>query len=423
MASEQIPLRRKALYILAIHALVLVPLVVYLELVTWWLGGASQAGSYIVSSQRLNHTFKPNSEWLHQEWMNQDPEWREPYLHQYNSEGWIETYDVELSKPADVYRIFYVGDSFVEGTAPMSDSLPSLVETGLGREARRRGSALRYEVINTGTSSYSPLLYYLLIQFKLLDYDPDLIVINVDMTDDFDDWKYRRTAIFDEAGRPLASPPRDVARDIFVDTRDGVVRATWLTRTQLLLAEHSNFFRYLQHALAGASPRNTPDSTAATSSADADIYPRWAWCQDEWDAMTQENVGQTFDTLRADRLALARGGRRVDVDGRSPLPPVHPQRCSATASDRESDARHSGQHVGPPAPRARNARPRAGSGIPELLRGLGADHPGHTAASLLLPGRHALQSAWLRPVGRRTAALSAGRAQRAPANAIHPRNP
>jgi hypothetical protein len=184
--------------------------------------------SHVVTSWRVNHTWKPGGRSLHREWVARNPRFPEPYTHTYNRQGWIEDYDVSQEKPEGTWRVFYVGDSFVEGTAPMHQSLPSRVEEGLN--ARAPDSGPRVEVINTGTSSYSPLIHYVLIRHVLLDYDPDLIIVVVDMTDDYDDWKYRATAIFDGEGNPWAVPPRDLYAAPFLDTGSGPVIATPTTK-------------------------------------------------------------------------------------------------------------------------------------------------------------------------------------------------
>jgi hypothetical protein len=56
------------------------------------------------------------------------------------------------------------------------------------------------EVVNTGVSSYSTMVYYLLVSQRLAALAPDLIVINMDLTDVYDDMVYDRIARYDDAG-------------------------------------------------------------------------------------------------------------------------------------------------------------------------------------------------------------------------------
>ncbi len=220
-----------------------------------------------------------------------------PFERNWNKQGWVETYDVEPNKPDTTYRIFYLGDSFVEGNVATDESLPSFVEQELGQ--RVLGQDLRFEVINAGVGSYSPVLYYIRLRYQIMDFDPDLVVVVVDMTDDFDDWKYRLTVIHDSDGNPAAAPPRDIFASEFIDTRRGVVKATFWTRLQLFLFSKSHFFAYLSYL--GAEKLATEVNTPLPPGSDKRIYQRGAWFEDEWDSFTKENVDLTFDVLR--RLA------------------------------------------------------------------------------------------------------------------------
>ena len=210
---------------------------------------------------------------------------------------WAESYDVQPNKPDNTYRIFYLGDSFVEGLVARHESLPNLVEQRL--EERARGRGLQFEVINAGVGSYSPVLYYILLRYQIMDFDPDLVVVVVDMTDDFDDWKYRLTMIPDSDGNPAAAPPRDIFASEFIDTSKGTVKATFWTRLQLFLFSKSHLFAYLSYL--GAEKLVTEMNTPLPPDSETRIYQRWAWCRDEWDSFTRENVDLTFDVLR--RLA------------------------------------------------------------------------------------------------------------------------
>ena len=252
-------------------------------------------GAY-VPSWRFNHVPKANNSVRTNELVALNPDFP-PFERNWNKQGWAESYDVEPTKPDDTYRIFYIGDSFVEGMVATDESLPSLVEQGL--EQRVRGRDLRFEVINAGVASYSPVLYYIRLRYQIMDFDPDLAVVVVDMTDDFDDWKYRLTVIHDSDGNPAAAPPRDIFASEFIDTRRGAVKATFWTRLQLFFFSKSHFFAYLSYL--GAEKLATEVNTPLPPDSEKQIYQRGAWCRDEWDSFTKENVDLTFDVLR--RLA------------------------------------------------------------------------------------------------------------------------
>jgi len=273
----------------------------------------SKPSDVIVGDLIVNHTWRPNARFIHDEWVANNPDFPEPYVHRTNRQGWLENYDVEVAKPANTYRIFYVGDSFTEGTAPMDQSVPSLVETRLNAIAEN--GRWRYEVINTGTTSYSPTIYYLLVRYVLMKYSPDLIVVNVDMTDDFDDWKYSQTLVRDKSGDPLAAPPRDIYSAPFIDTETETIKSSWWLRAQIYLFENSytyNFMRKLSTKVIrklGLGPEGNSNPISLTESGAR--YERWEWCSREWEGQVLANARHTLDLLK--RLALWLKHREVKL--------------------------------------------------------------------------------------------------------------
>ncbi len=176
-------------------------------------------------SWRFNHVPKVNNSVVTNELVSLNLDFP-PFERNWNKQGWVETYDVEPNKPDTTYRIFYIGDSFVEGNVATDESLPSFVEQEL--EQRVPGRDLRFEVINAGVGSYSPVLYYIRLRYQIMDFDPDLVVVAVDMTDDFDDWKYRLTVIHDSDGNPVAAPPRDIFASEFIGHAKGRCQSYFL---------------------------------------------------------------------------------------------------------------------------------------------------------------------------------------------------
>jgi SGNH hydrolase-like domain, acetyltransferase AlgX len=59
-------------------------------------------------------------------------------------------------------------------------------------------------VINAGVASYSPLLEYLYLQHGGLALQPDLVILNLDLSDVFDDIQYARLAEFNVDQEPIA---------------------------------------------------------------------------------------------------------------------------------------------------------------------------------------------------------------------------
>ena len=105
--------------------------------------------------------------------------------------------DLESPKPAGTVRVLMLGDSFTEGGGlAEADTIPRRVEVML------RASCPGIEVINAGAASYSPILEYLLLKEIGAAVGPDLIVLNLDMTDVHDDFIRTALAELDTDGLP-----------------------------------------------------------------------------------------------------------------------------------------------------------------------------------------------------------------------------
>ncbi len=254
---------------------------------------AEQPVGNIVPHPVLNHTWRPSWGARHAEFERVGIP---AYLHHYNAQAWLETYDVEADKPDGTYRVFYLGDSFTEGTCPMESSVPSRVEAGL--EARA-AEGWRFEVINTGTSSYAPVLYDILARRVLVDYDPDLLVIDVDMTDVFDDFLYRATAEVDGEGRLKACPPGSPLRSAYYRTAEGLARKSARYRADEWLGAHSRFYSVMVSRMRELrAAEGEVAGSPLTDPRDESLPGLYDWCGSEWDPSTTELVEASMATLR-----------------------------------------------------------------------------------------------------------------------------
>lgn len=132
----------------------------------------------------LNHTLVPNSSCRFK-----TKEWDVNF--QVNSLG-MRDQEYSRAKPSGVYRILLLGDSFAEGYGvKQAQTYQAILETKLGD---------RFEVLNAGVQSYSPHLEYLYLQEFGLDLDPDLVLLNLDLTDFSDEQRYQTLSLAPEAG-------------------------------------------------------------------------------------------------------------------------------------------------------------------------------------------------------------------------------
>ncbi|MEI8012094.1 MAG: GDSL-type esterase/lipase family protein [Candidatus Omnitrophota bacterium] len=135
--------------------------------------------------------------------------------------------DFENPKPSGVRRVFVIGDSFTFGVgSPDDQTIPALLQRGLG--ARERS----IEVVNAGIGGTSPVTHYVNLRDIHLRYQPDAVVLMLDMTDLWDDWNSDRHALRGKDG--------DIAG--FDATRVNGRRDLWVTMTY-----YSFFCRYINN--------------------------------------------------------------------------------------------------------------------------------------------------------------------------------
>lgn len=113
------------------------------------------------------------------------------YLQRVNNLG-LRGKDVTLSKGKDILRILMLGDSFTMGKAVGDkETFTAILEKRLNRSDKK------YEIINAGVDSYSPILSYLQLSKQLKNLQADMVVLNLDMSDLIQEQVYRKLALYD----------------------------------------------------------------------------------------------------------------------------------------------------------------------------------------------------------------------------------
>jgi lysophospholipase L1-like esterase len=163
-----------------------------------------------------------------------------PYKLIINKQAWPEERDIPLEKPANTCRIFFLGDSNTQGVVATEYILVRIIEKMLNENYADSG--IRFEVINTGTSSYSFLQYYLLSK-QILKYSPDLVIINVDMTDVPNNAVYRNTIVKDESGDIIAVKPQ--VKSKYIMTPHGFVKYDIKSDIWGVLEKYSDLFFFI----------------------------------------------------------------------------------------------------------------------------------------------------------------------------------
>jgi len=126
------------------------------------------------------------------------PGYSSPNVHT-NSFG-LRSPEVTLPKPAGVFRILLLGDSFTFGLRVQDDEV---FARKLEQRLHDEYGLASVEVVNAGVLSYCPLLEYLQYRLHLHVLEPDLVILNFDMSDVQDHLAYSRDAVFSSDGVPL----------------------------------------------------------------------------------------------------------------------------------------------------------------------------------------------------------------------------
>lgn len=221
-----------------------------------------------------------------------------PYPLIINKQGWVEQYDVAVEKPKDTYRIFYLGDSNTQGVVAPEYKMVELVEKMLNE--KYSGSGMKFEVINTGTSSYSCMQYYLLSK-RIMKYSPDLVVLDIDMTDVPNDFLYRQTAVKDENGDYIAVKP-DVSSK-YIMTPHGFVKYQNGSGFMFSLSKYSDFMFFVDRFVSEYLCKKVTDDESAD------------WLAHKWTDKIEKNVNESMKIIAMNVEFLRKNNVRIMITG------------------------------------------------------------------------------------------------------------
>jgi hypothetical protein len=236
------------------------------------------------------------------------PGFNSPNIHT-NSFG-LRSPEVAVPKPAGTIRVLLLGDSFTFGLRVKDDEV-----FGRRLEEMLRGKygAAPVEVVSAGVISYCPLLEYLQYRHHLHVLEPDLVVLNFDMSDVQDHMAYSRDAVVGRDGAPL-----------FV-TEPSLRNQAPSAMPKLLL------FEWLGRRIQGAQGRVESTLKGIPFVRDQD---RYLWALDggpEWDAEARNAMAPILDLsrlLERDGIPLLLATYpqpwQVSADA-TPMPPIRDQ--------------------------------------------------------------------------------------------------
>lgn len=248
----------------------------------------------------LNHAYLPNQRFM-----------QGGVPCQTNSQGWIESQDIQREKPKDVYRVFYIGDSFV--ASGCDSSVSAYVKFNL--QERFVSHKLRLEIVNAGIASHSPALYYLNLKNYILPFDPDLVVLNIDMTDVYDDYLCGLMGIRDEANEIVAVPKGTRLAQEFIRTRQGLMAKSKTLKMLDVLGQYSRFVRQAISAYNYYQDRSTSAPINSELPSAAEIIGQFDWCHEPWSQRTEALVQESMRNIRRIGKMLNEEGIRVVLTG------------------------------------------------------------------------------------------------------------
>lgn len=137
--------------------------------------------------------------------------------------------EVPLRKPAGVYRVLCLGDSFTMGyNVRQEESYPKLLEAGLNR-----WTTARVEVVNAAVSGWQPFQYAQYYEQEGRAFEPDLVLVGFFVGND----AYDATRCVEDCDTAVRG----------VRLRRATARHQHLARWRLALYDHSNLVRLLMN--------------------------------------------------------------------------------------------------------------------------------------------------------------------------------
>ncbi|MBM84280.1 MAG: hypothetical protein CMJ78_27305 [Planctomycetaceae bacterium] len=244
---------------------------------------SGQASQFVLvaPSWANHHSLKP----LHRVTVRSES--RDPVVVATNSFG-LRGSEPQMPKPSGQIRILCLGDEAVFAKdVDIDNSFAHRLQANL-----REQTGLEIEVINAGIPGYCPLLACLQLRHELLSLQPDLVIMNFDMSDVADDRQLRRHVLTDQSNRPKACPHPSLIRGEKV-------------RSSGSLADHFATVGWIQNTV--MSNWTTDDATMDFG----DRYGKYAWLSDsppDWSIYIQhsfepiEDIAQLTASIDSDFL-------------------------------------------------------------------------------------------------------------------------
>jgi hypothetical protein len=156
------------------------------------------------------------------------------YLMRVNNAG-LRGRDIDVIKKPGSYRILMLGDSFTMGKGVRDEeTFSALLDTALKAKSLACGGP-PIEVLNGGVDSYTPILSLIQLRSELVHLQPDLVILNLDVSDLAQEQRYRAVAEFGPDGEVIRVAGREPTSVTITDRlRSWIERHMFFTRAALV---------------------------------------------------------------------------------------------------------------------------------------------------------------------------------------------
>lgn len=173
--------------------------------------------------------------------------------------------DRPVEKPSQHFRVILLGDSFTMGKGVTDQqTFAALLEASLNQRSGCESTEI--EVLNGGVDSYAPILSYLQLSGDLAPLDPDIILLNLDVSDLLQEAAYRKIASYDSSGEITGVPGSELPPTLKQRIRAWLDQHTYFTR--LLLFYTDKLFGDKDLTVQGVVARANPELVRYTLAED-----------------------------------------------------------------------------------------------------------------------------------------------------------
>jgi hypothetical protein len=210
----------------------------------WWLAGLSiicwQVAALLLVESVLfaagigeEEIFKFDSKLGFRHFPNKLVTWRsEGYARSYFGADGLRESNVTVTKPANTYRVVLLGDSLVESLqVPLEKTFGRLIQKTIGPVDGKR-----VEVVNFANSGYSTAQECLVLEDRVLQYHPDLVVLGYSSRDLMENWSPPDETVSNVRPVALKLP----GRPLLIDSSPVV---TWLKSPRARFLQSIEWFR------------------------------------------------------------------------------------------------------------------------------------------------------------------------------------